>query len=40
MHGGDAADTQTLCDSLLEAHVNVQEAGSDVEIREAVTDKG
>jgi transposase len=40
VHGGDAADTETLCDSLLEAHVNVQEAGGDVEVREAVADKG
>jgi len=40
VHGGDAADTQTLCDSLLEAQVNAKEAGSDVEIREAVADKG
>jgi transposase len=40
VHGGDAADTQTLCDSLVEAQVNVQEAGSDMEIREAVADKG
>lgn len=40
VHGGDAPDTETLCDSLLEAQVNVQEAGSDVEVREAVADKG
>jgi hypothetical protein len=40
VHGGDAADTQTLCDSLVTAQENVQEAGSDVEIREAVADKG
>jgi transposase len=40
VHGGDAADTQTLCDSLLAAQENVQEAGSDVKIREAVADKG
>jgi hypothetical protein len=40
VHGGDAADTQTLCDSLLAAQENVQEAGSEVKIREAVADKG
>ncbi len=40
VHGGDAADTQTLCDSLLVAQENVQEAGSEVKIREAVADKG
>jgi transposase len=40
VHGGDAADTDTLCDSLIEAQVNVQEAGSEVEVREAVADKG
>src|SRR5687767_3785904 len=40
VHGGDAPDTETLCDSLLEAQVNVQEAGGDVEVREAVADKG
>jgi transposase len=40
VHGGDAADTQTLCDSLLEAQVNVQGAGNDVEIQEVVADKG
>lgn len=40
VHGGDAADTQTLCDSLVEAQVNVQEAGSEVQVHEAVADKG
>ena len=40
VHGGDAADTQTLCDSLLAAQENVQKAGSDAKIREAVADKG
>lgn len=40
VHGGDAADTDTLCDSLLEAQVNLQEAGSEVEVREAAADKG
>jgi transposase len=40
LHGGDAADTDTLCDSLVEAQVNLDEAGSEVEIREGVADKG
>jgi transposase len=40
VHGGDAADTKTLCDSLVVAQENVQEAGSNVEIREVVADKG
>jgi hypothetical protein len=40
VHGGDAADTHTLCDSLLEAQVNLQAAGSEEEVREAVADKG
>ena len=40
VHEGDAADTDTLCDSLVEAQVNLEEAGSEVEIREAVADKG
>lgn len=40
VHGGDAADTQTVCDSVVEAQVNVQAAGSDIEIREIVADKG
>jgi transposase len=37
---GDAADTDTLCDSLLEAQINLEAAGSDTEIEEAVADKG
>jgi transposase len=37
---GDAADTDTLCDSLLEGQINLEAAGSDTEIEEAVADKG
>jgi transposase len=40
VHGGDAADTDTLCDSVIEAQVNLQQADSDVEIREVAADKG
>ena len=40
VHGGDAADTATICDSVLEAQVNLVKAESDVEIREVVADKG
>jgi transposase len=40
VHGGDAADTATFCDSVLEAQVNLVKAGSEVEVREAVADKG
>jgi transposase len=40
VHGGDAADTDTLCDSVIEAQVNLQQAGSEVEIREVAADKG
>jgi transposase len=40
VHEGDAADTDTLCDSLMEAQLNLEEAGSEVEIREGVADKG
>lgn len=40
IHGGDAADTDTLVDSVMEAQANLQAAGSDVEIEEAVADKG
>lgn len=36
----DAADTQTMMDSVLAAQVNLQQAGSDVEIQEAAADKG
>jgi len=37
---GVAADTDTLCDSLMEAQLNLDAAGSEVEIRDAVADKG
>jgi transposase len=40
VHEGHAADTDTLCDSLIEAQLNLDAAGSEVEIREAVADKG
>jgi transposase len=40
VHGGDAADVDTLCDSVVEAQVNLQAAGSEVEIREVAADKG
>jgi len=40
VQGGDAADTQTLCDSVMEAQMNLQQAGSATEIREAAADKG
>jgi transposase len=40
VHGGDAADTDTLCDSVIEAQINLQQAGSDDEIREVAADKG
>lgn len=40
VHPGDAADTATGCDSVLEAQVNVQDAGSSTEIRELAADKG
>jgi transposase len=40
VQGGDAADTDTLCDSLMEAQLNLKAAGSDLEVREAVADKG
>jgi transposase len=40
VHGGDAADTDTMVDSVMEAQVNLQAAGSQIEIEEAVADKG
>lgn len=40
VHEGDRADTDTLCDNLIEAQLNLDEAGSEVEIREGVADKG
>jgi transposase len=36
----DAADTQTMMDSVMAAQVNLQQAGSEVEIQEAAADKG
>jgi transposase len=40
VHEGDAADTETLCDSLMEAQLNLDAAGSPIEVQEAVADKG
>jgi transposase len=40
VYPGDCADTDTLADSLLQAQVNLNEAESDVQIEEAVADKG
>lgn len=40
VHGGDEPDVDTLCDSVIEAQLNLQEAGSSVEIEEAAADKG
>jgi transposase len=40
VHPGDAADTATGCDSVVQAQVNLQEAGSSAEIREVAADKG
>jgi transposase len=40
VYEGDRADTDTLCDSLIEAQLNLDAAGSEVEIREGVADKG
>lgn len=37
---GDAADTETLVDSVIQAQVNLQAAGSKVEIEEIAADKG
>ena len=37
---GDAADNATLVDSVLQAQVNLQAAGSDAEIEEVAADKG
>ena len=36
----DQADSQTLVDSVMEAKINLEAAGSDVEIEEVVADKG
>jgi len=40
VHGGDEPDVDTFCDSVIEAQLNLQQAGSDVEIEEAAADKG
>jgi transposase len=40
IYPADHADTQTLVDSVMEAVVNVQQAGSEGEIEEIVADKG
>jgi transposase len=40
VHPADHGDAETLCDSVLEAQVKLQEAGSDVEIEDVVADKG
>jgi hypothetical protein len=36
----DEADTQTLVDSVMEAQINLEAAGSDIEIEEVAADKG
>jgi len=40
IHPADAADTDTLADSVMEAQENLQAAGSEIEIEEAAADKG
>jgi transposase len=40
IYPADRADTETLADSVMEAQVNVQAAGDETTIREAVADKG
>jgi transposase len=40
VHPGAAADTATLCDSLLQAELNLEAAGIEQEIAEAAADKG
>jgi len=40
VYEGDAADTDTLCDSLVDAQLNLDAAGSDTQIQEAAADKG
>jgi len=40
VHPADHGDAETLCDSVLEAQVNVQEAGSAVQIQDVAADKG
>lgn len=40
VHPGDAPDTETLVDSVLEAQGHIRAAGSTVEIRDTIADKG
>ena len=40
IHPGDRADTETLVDSVMEAQVNLKQAGSAQEIEEVAADKG
>lgn len=40
VQGGDAADTDTMVDSVMEAQANLQAIGSDIEIEEVAADKG
>jgi transposase len=40
VHGGDAPDSETIVDSVIEAQGNVQEAGSKAEIKDVAADKG
>jgi transposase len=40
IHPGDAADTDTLCDSVLKAQENLEAAQFETEIEEAAADKG
>ena len=36
VHGGDAADTETMVDSVMQSQLNLREAGSEQEIEEGV----
>jgi transposase len=40
VHEADAADTETMVDSVLQAEENLQQAGSEVQITEVAADKG
>jgi hypothetical protein len=40
VHPADQGDPETLCDSVLEAQLKLQEAGSDAEIADVAADKG
>ena len=40
VHGGDRADTQTLAETIITAQVNLLQAGSDIEVKDVVGDKG